>query len=105
MSMPAGSATYYAVVREHGEQWDAGLSMRQQEQWDEHAGFMEALVDEGFVVLGGPLGEGQTTLLVLRAESEAEITSRLAEDPWTELGLLRIARIDQWEILLGAIPQ
>jgi hypothetical protein len=32
--------------------------MREQDAWDEHAAFMEALVDDGFVVLGGPIGEG-----------------------------------------------
>jgi hypothetical protein len=50
------------------------------------------------------IGEGQTTLLIIRG-SEAEIRSRLADDPWTHLGLLRITRIDRWEILLGAIPE
>jgi hypothetical protein len=105
MAMPAASATYFAVQRDHGENWNGALPMRQQEQWDEHARFMEALVDEGFVALGGPLGEGQTTLLVIRAGSEAEISCRLADDPWTHMGLLRITRIDRWEILLGAIPE
>jgi hypothetical protein len=29
--------------------------MREQEGWDEHARFMDALVDDGFVLLGGSL--------------------------------------------------
>ena len=103
--MPAESATYYAVIRDHGENWNNALPMRQQEQWDEHARFMEALAGDGFVVLGGMIGAGQTTLLIIRAGSEAEIRSRLANDPWTHLGLLRITSIDRWEILLGAIPE
>jgi hypothetical protein len=32
--------------------------MREQDCWDEHATFMDALADEGSVILGGPLGEG-----------------------------------------------
>jgi hypothetical protein len=40
---------------------DASRPMRQQEQWAEHApqhaAFMDALADDGFVILGGPLGE------------------------------------------------
>lgn len=32
--------------------------MREQALWAEHAKFMDALTAEGFVVLGGPLGEG-----------------------------------------------
>jgi hypothetical protein len=103
--MPTDSTTYFAVIRDHGENWDDALPMRQQEQWDEHARFMDALVDGGFVVLGGMIGEGQTALLIIRAGSEAEIRSRLADDPWTHLNLLRITRIDRWEILLGAMPE
>ncbi len=94
--------TYYVVTREPGESWDPSLGMRKQNKWDEHAAFMNALADDGFVVLGGPLGDGRKILLVIDAESEDEIVKRLEEDPWTPMGLLRIAKVDRWEILLGA---
>ena len=100
--MPGRSVTYYAVTRERGTNWDTRLPMRQQEQWDEHAAFMDALADEGFVVLGGPLGDGEKKfLLIIAAEGEQEIAARLAEDPWTLMGLLRTANVERWEILLG----
>jgi uncharacterized protein YciI len=89
------------VTRERGSNWDASLALREQERWDEHAAFMNALVDDGFVVLGGPLGDGEKVLLVVAAEGEQEIVARLADDPWTSMGLLRIATIEPWEILLG----
>jgi hypothetical protein len=41
-------------------------------------------------------------LLTINAESEQEIAARLADDPWTSMGLLRIAKVERWEILLGA---
>src|SRR5579864_7302294 len=94
MLMSQRSVTYYAVLRERGENWDARLPMRQQEQWDEHAAFMNALADDGFVVLGGPLGDGEKILLILAAESDQAIEARLADDPWTPLGLLRIAKVE-----------
>jgi uncharacterized protein YciI len=93
---------YYAVIREWGENWNTRLSLRQQEQWDEHAAFMDALADDGFVALGGPLGNGEKFLLTINAKSEQEIAARLADDPWTPLGLLRTAKVERWEILLGA---
>jgi uncharacterized protein YciI len=81
---------YYAVTRERGE------------NWDEHAAFMDALVDDGFIVLGGPLGDGeQRFLLIFNAESEQAIVARLEDDPWTPMGLLRTAKVERWEILLG----
>ncbi len=94
--------TYYAVTRERGERWVASLGMREQEEWDEHAAFMEALVADGFILLGGPLGDGSKTLLIIAAEGEQEIEARLAEDPWAPMGLLRVAGIERWEILLGS---
>lgn len=95
--------TYYAVTTERGEGWDASRPMRQQEQWSGHAAFMNALEDDGFVVLGGPLDDGEKALLIIAAQSEQEIAGRLAGDPWAVLGLRRIARVERWEILLGAI--
>jgi uncharacterized protein YciI len=100
MSQP--STIYYAVLRERGENWDARLPMRQQEQWEEHAAFMDALTDDGFVILGGPLGDGEKKfLLTIAAESEQAIEARFAGDPWTPLRLLRTASVERWEILLG----
>ena len=93
---------YFAVMRERGGPWDFSLTLREQEQWVEHAAFMEALVDGGFVVLGGPFADGVRVLLIVDAESETEIEARLAEDPWTPMGLLRTLSIERWEILLGS---
>jgi uncharacterized protein YciI len=75
--------------------------MREQALWDAHAVFMNALAAEGFVVLGGPVGDGgEETLLVIDAESEETLRARLATDPWTCNGLLEIGRVEPWTILL-----
>ncbi len=63
---------------------------------------MDALADDGFVILGGPLGDGEEEfLLIIAAESEQAIEVLLADDPWTPLRLLRTASVERWEILLG----
>jgi uncharacterized protein YciI len=92
---------YYAVVRERGSAWDASRQMREQEAWAEHAAFMDGLADSGFVVLGGPLGDGRNTLLIVNSESEDAIHARLAADPWTPMDLLRVAKVEPWHVLLG----
>jgi uncharacterized protein YciI len=74
--------------------------MREQALWREHADFMEALVAARFVVLGGPLGRGEETLLVIESSSAAAVRARLGEDPWSEAGLLDVARVEPWTILL-----
>ncbi|HEY0754141.1 MAG TPA: hypothetical protein VGD98_09285 [Ktedonobacteraceae bacterium] len=61
---------YYAITLEQGENWNARRPMREQEHWDEHAGLMDALVDDGFIVLGGPLNDGEKALLIINAASK-----------------------------------
>jgi uncharacterized protein len=90
---------HFVVTRKRGDAWDDGRTMREQDGWEAHAAFMDGLVDEGFMVLGGPLGDGQRTLLVVDAATEEEIESRLAEDPWSP-AYLEIVSIEPWEILL-----
>jgi hypothetical protein len=92
---------YFVVTRERGPAWDSSRSMREQERWAEHAAFMDALAEEGFVLLGGPLGEGLRFLLIIDTDSEEAIATRFAADPWTPMGMLRIAKIERWQILLG----
>ena len=92
--------TYMAVRRVWGPAWNAALPMRAQALWAEHAVFMNALAAEGFVVLGGPIGTGEETLLIIDAESEDAVRARLAADPWTTAGLLEIGRVEPWTILL-----
>jgi uncharacterized protein YciI len=91
----------FAVMREVGPRWDSTKPLREQEAWADHAAFMNALDDEGFVVIGGPVGGGPRTLLMVEAASEDEIRRRLGEDPWAPLGLLTVASVESWEILLG----
>jgi uncharacterized protein len=93
---------YFAVVREGGPRWDAAKTLREQTAWDEHADFMNGLAAEGFVIAGGPLDGGPRTLLVIDAGSENEIRRRLEDDPWTPMGLLRLASVEPWEVLLGS---
>ena len=91
----------FAVIREAGRGWDSLKPLREQQAWPEHAAFMNALVEEGFVVVGGPVGGGPKTLLMVEAESEAAIRRRLDQDPWAPLELLTVESIEPWEILLG----
>jgi len=39
-----------------GADWDRPSQIREQQAWDEHAAFMDGLIDDGLVVLGVLLG-------------------------------------------------
>ena len=92
-------AMFLVVLRRSGPEWQAGKPMEEQSGWEEHAAFMDGLVDDGFIVLGGPLGDEVRTAHAVEARSEDEICATLARDPWSETHLV-IDSIDPWTIRL-----
>jgi uncharacterized protein YciI len=96
--------TLFLVSEEHGGPWDWSKGLREQEGWDEHAAFMDALVEDGFVVLGGPLDD-KDVLLVVDSESEEALRERFAADPWIENGMLTITSVRPWTVLLEGRPR
>jgi uncharacterized protein YciI len=90
----------YVVRRQRGGPWDWSRDMRQQAGWTEHASYMDALVAEGFILLGGPLAGDREVLHIVEAEFEDAIHERLAGDPWTPNGMLTTVRIERWTVLL-----
>jgi uncharacterized protein YciI len=97
--------SYYAVIREAGPAWTGGGITAQQAVSD-HTAFMNALTDQGFILFGGPLAGSEhgrvPVLLIVSADSEAEIHRRLADDPWTSTQQLQITSIEPWDIFVGA---
>jgi len=98
--MAEGATQLFAVRLTRGGPWDWSLGLREQVGFDEHARFMDALVDDGFILLGGPLEGERDTLHVVDAASEQDIRDRLAQDPWAANGMLGITSIERWTILL-----
>jgi hypothetical protein len=92
-------ATFLVVQRRSGPQWDPSRPLEEQSDWPAHASFMDALVDAGFIVLGGPLEDERSAVLVVEADSEEAVRNMLARDPWSETHL-RVDAIDRWTIRL-----
>jgi hypothetical protein len=90
---------FYVVLRRRGPMWDPALPLEQQFGWDDHAVFMDGLVEQGFVVLGGPLADEERVVLVVEAESEDDVWTTLARDPWHGSHLV-LASVDRWTIRL-----
>jgi uncharacterized protein YciI len=94
-------ARYFLVFRGKGPAWDDAKGRREQDRWEEHAAFMDGLVEDGYVVLGGPVGEGEgeDTLQVMEAEDEQAVRACLAEDPWRE-DMLVTKSVEPWQVWL-----
>ena len=91
--------TFLLLLRRDGPEWDRARPMEEQSDWDARATFMDNLVDEGFLVLGGPLSDEERVAHVIEADSEEAIRETLARDPWSESHLM-IDTIEPWTIRL-----
>jgi uncharacterized protein YciI len=95
----------FIVIREAGPAWQDG-GIAEQPALSDHAAFMNALAEGQVVLAAGPLAgteQGRIrALLIINANDEADIHSRLADDPWTISGQLRITSVEPWNVFVGA---
>jgi uncharacterized protein YciI len=73
--------------------------LEEQSGWSAHASFLDGLVEEGFIVLGGPLSDDDRVVHAVEAESETAVRERLAQDPWSDTHL-RVDAIELWTLRL-----
>jgi uncharacterized protein YciI len=93
--------TFHVVVHRSGPEWNANAPLEDQSGWEAHAEFMDGLVERGFIVLGGPLSDEFRVVHVVEADSEDEVRTTLARDPWNETHL-QVAAIEAWTLRLDA---
>ena len=92
-------AMFHVVIHRSGPDWQPGRPLEEQSGWEEHAAFMDGLVDAGVIVLGGPLADEFRVVHAIEAESEEAVLARLSEDPWHETHLVP-GSIERWMIRL-----
>jgi uncharacterized protein YciI len=92
---------FLVTLRRSGPRYDHSKPLEEQSDWPAHASFMEALVDAGFVILGGPLADEDHVVHAVEAESEEAVRDTLARDPWSETHL-RVESVQPWTIRLDA---
>ena len=90
---------FLVILRQAGPEWDGSKPMEEQSGWAEHASFMDDLVDEGFIVLGGPLAQDRRVAHAVEAESEDAVRATWARDPWSATHLV-VDTIEPWTIRL-----
>ncbi|HEY6538977.1 MAG TPA: YciI family protein [Candidatus Dormibacteraeota bacterium] len=90
----------FALTLVHGSAWDGSIGAREQTGWNEHAAFMDGLVEAGFILFGGPIGDQLKTLHLVEATDESEVRQRLAQDPWAQASLLEVGSILPWALWL-----
>jgi hypothetical protein len=98
-----GVMAVFAVTTAKGPHWDERRGIRDQEAWEAHAMFADALVRRGVIILGGPISgsDEDVALLAVNAADEQELRSLFTDDPWTKNGVFRIKKVRLWALWLG----
>lgn len=90
---------FLVILRRSGPEYDLSRPLEEQSGWEEHAAFMDGLVEAGVIVLGGPLADEFRVVHAIEAESEEAVRAALAPDPWAGTHL-EIAAVEPWTIRL-----
>lgn len=90
----------FVAISSAGANRDLSKGTRQQPLWDEHAAFIDQLVADGFIWMGGPLVDEGGSLLIFNAEDENEVREKMKNDPWQERGILKLESIKRWQIFI-----
>lgn len=92
----------FVAISSAGPNRDLSKGTRGQPFWDEHAAFIDQLVDDGFILMGGPFVDEGGSLLILNAEDENEVREKLKNDPWAAHGILKLESVKRWQIFIDA---
>ena len=74
-----------------GPTWQTGPP-EDQPGWDEHAEFVDALIEAGTFVMGGPFSDNSGTLVLLEGITSAEARTLMDSDPFVVTASSRSTR-------------
>jgi uncharacterized protein len=93
----------FVVISSAGPNRDWSKGTREQALWDEHAAFIDQLVAEGFILMGGPLVDEGGAMLIVNAEDEDAVRDKLRNDPWYTHGVLKLKSVQRWQIFIDTV--
>ena len=90
----------FVVISSAGRNRDLSKGTREQPLWDEHAAFIDELVANGVIFMGGPLVDEGGSLLMFKAKDENEVRKTMKDDPWIQHGILKLESVKRWQIFI-----
>ena len=102
MKGPSRLSKTFLTMFTPGPNWVAGKTSREQPYWTEHAAFMDALFEEGTVIMGGPYADYSNILVIIQAANESAVRDLFSRDPFIVQGILHLVGVHEWLIFLDA---
>lgn len=66
-----------------------------------HRAWLNELLERGALLASGPMANSPKALLIFSADSEAELSQLLNEDPFDLAGLIAARTIEEWNPVFG----
>jgi uncharacterized protein YciI len=85
-----------------GPTWSSG-SVREQPDWDAHAEFVDALVERGTFVMGGPFSDNSGSMSLLEGIDADEARRILEDDPFMKNGVFELVEIREWTVFVDEL--
>jgi uncharacterized protein YciI len=85
-----------------GPTWTSG-TVDEQPGWNEHAAYIDDLIERGIFVMGGPLADQSGSLSLLENVSESEARELIAQDPFVANGVFELEELRAWNIFVDEL--
>jgi uncharacterized protein YciI len=90
------------VVFNAGPAWGSGPP-EDQPDWEAHAEWVDALIEEGTFVMGGPLSDYSGSVSLLEGLTAAEARELIATDPFVLNGVFVIESVRDWTVYVDEL--
>lgn len=71
----------------------------------DHLAWLQSLLEEGKLVLAGPIGDGSGAMMVLHVASEEDARQVVARDPYTAAGVGVDHLLRPWNVTIPEQPE
>ncbi|HEX5468733.1 MAG TPA: YciI family protein [Gaiellaceae bacterium] len=85
-----------------GPTWVSGPP-EEQPDWDGHADFVDALIEQGTFVMGGPFSDNSGTLVLLEGVTADEAVELVAGDPFVVNGVFVVESVRDWTVYVDEL--
>jgi uncharacterized protein YciI len=85
-----------------GPTWASG-SILDQPGWQEHADFIDDLIERGVMVMGGPFADSSGSVSVLENVDEHQAHAAISSDPFLANGVFVVEDVRAWNIFVDEL--
>jgi uncharacterized protein len=85
-----------------GPTWTSGPP-EEQPGWDEHADFVDELIENGTFVMGGPFADNSGSMSILENVGEDEARELVLRDPFVRNGVFVLDDVRAWNVYVDEL--